>query len=84
MIGRFLIDNADAIREVRKYSDVDAIQDGMVHTANSDAVIHMRLFRAQRNLYISGFALFLALLALVLAVFILCCMHHIRLGALPN
>ncbi len=50
---------SDAIREVRKYSVADTMMEGSLHTANADAVIHMRLFRAQRNLYISGFALFL-------------------------
>jgi B-cell receptor-associated protein 31 len=50
---------ADAIREVRKYHTADLSMEVTMHTANSDAVIHMRLFRAQRNLYISGFALFL-------------------------
>lgn len=49
----------DAIREVRKYSGAESVVDIGLHTANADAIIHMRLFRAQRNLYISGFALFL-------------------------
>ena len=53
---------ADAVREVGKYSSVDAVMDGTArHAADADAVIHMRLFRAQRNLYISGFALLLFL-----------------------
>ncbi len=52
---------ADGIREVRKYSTAEDSEHmhSHVHTADADAVIHMRLFRAQRNLYISGFALFL-------------------------
>lgn len=33
----------------------------MRHAADTDAIIHMRLFRAQRNFYISGFALLLFL-----------------------
>ena len=48
----------DAIREVNKYTNADVSMERM-HNANADAVINMRLFRAQRNLYISGFALFL-------------------------
>ncbi|GMS95805.1 hypothetical protein PENTCL1PPCAC_17980, partial [Pristionchus entomophagus] len=53
---------ADAVREVGKYSGVDAALDGTArHAADADAVIHMRLFRAQRNFYISGFALLLFL-----------------------
>jgi len=50
----------DAIREVKKYSDVD-IGDAKGRIADADSLVHMRLFRAQRNLYISGFALLLAL-----------------------
>jgi len=54
----------DAIREVRKYAYVDTNLDAArtLHTADADTVTHMRLFRAQRNLYISGFALFLFLI----------------------
>jgi len=51
----------DAIREVSKYGMADSTMEAQFHTANADAVIHMRLFRAQRNLYISGFALYLCL-----------------------
>jgi len=50
----------DAIREVRKYSEANVNDSSaFAHLAQADAVLHMRLFRAQRNLYISGFALFL-------------------------
>ncbi|VDN18354.1 unnamed protein product [Gongylonema pulchrum] len=52
---------ADAIREVRKYAAEVAMEASIRHTADSENVIHMRLFRAQRNLYISGFALLLFL-----------------------
>jgi len=50
----------DATREVRKYSEVDVNMESR-RLADADAVVHMRLFRAQRNLYISGFALLLFL-----------------------
>ncbi|CAK5014000.1 unnamed protein product [Meloidogyne enterolobii] len=50
----------DATREVRKYSHIDIAKE-IPARADADAVIHMRLFRAQRNLYISGFSLLLAL-----------------------
>lgn len=50
----------DATREVRKYAEID-ITETRTRIADADAIIHMRLFRAQRNLYISGFALLLAL-----------------------
>uniref|UniRef100_A0A914W967 UBC core domain-containing protein n=1 Tax=Plectus sambesii TaxID=2011161 RepID=A0A914W967_9BILA len=61
-VGVLLLLFFDAIREVRKYSGADSIMESSLHTANADAIIHMRLFRAQRNLYISGFALFLWLI----------------------
>jgi B-cell receptor-associated protein 31 len=52
----------DAIREMRKYSD-ESVTDLHSHGAHLDSQMqmHMRLFRAQRNFYISGFALFLCL-----------------------
>jgi len=52
----------DAIREVRKYAYVDGSLERTLHTADADTVTHMRLFRAQRNLYICGFALLLFLI----------------------
>lgn len=52
---------ADAVRETGKYSHADAALETARHAADADAVLHMRLFRAQRNLYISGFALLLFL-----------------------
>ncbi|XP_030640387.1 B-cell receptor-associated protein 31 [Chanos chanos] len=50
----------DAFREVRKYSVTDKVD----LTNNPVAIehIHMKLFRAQRNEYIAGFALLLCLL----------------------
>ncbi|CAI5785227.1 tRNA-dihydrouridine20a/20b 20b synthase NADP+-like isoform X2 [Podarcis lilfordi] len=49
----------DAVREVRKYSNVN-LSDKTAHTsANALDHIQMKLFRSQRNLYISGFSLFL-------------------------
>ncbi|XP_040400692.1 tRNA-dihydrouridine(20a/20b) synthase [NAD(P)+]-like isoform X3 [Cygnus olor] len=49
----------DAIREVRKYSAIQVTE--KVANVNTNAIdhIHMKLFRSQRNLYISGFSLFL-------------------------
>ncbi|CAD6197171.1 unnamed protein product [Caenorhabditis auriculariae] len=49
---------ADGVRETMKYSH---LEERITRTAESDATHHMRLFRAQRNLYISGFALLLFL-----------------------
>ncbi|XP_035188348.1 tRNA-dihydrouridine(20a/20b) synthase [NAD(P)+]-like isoform X2 [Oxyura jamaicensis] len=49
----------DAVREVRKYSAIQVTE--KVANVNTNAIdhIHMKLFRSQRNLYISGFSLFL-------------------------
>ncbi|XP_029027074.1 B-cell receptor-associated protein 29 isoform X2 [Betta splendens] len=48
----------DAVREVRKYSGRDLGTDAKLQPNMFDH-LHMKLFRAQRNLYISGFAVFL-------------------------
>ncbi|XP_065161615.1 B-cell receptor-associated protein 31 isoform X2 [Atheta coriaria] len=48
----------DAIREMRKYSHHG---DGEHKHLDAEMQENMRLFRAQRNFYISGFALFLSL-----------------------
>ncbi|KAK9520789.1 hypothetical protein VZT92_020651 [Zoarces viviparus] len=48
----------DAVREVRKYSAKELGTDTKL-LPNMFDHLHMKLFRAQRNLYISGFALFL-------------------------
>lgn len=55
----------DAIREMRKYStDIKDHSHGSEHSTHLDVEMqqHMRLFRAQRNFYISGFSLFLCLI----------------------
>ncbi|XP_058834112.1 B-cell receptor-associated protein 31-like isoform X2 [Topomyia yanbarensis] len=48
----------EAIREMRKYSHTDPAEE---HHLNVGMQHSMRLFRAQRNFYISGFAIFLSL-----------------------
>ncbi|XP_035535502.1 B-cell receptor-associated protein 29 [Morone saxatilis] len=48
----------DAVREVRKYSGKEVGTDAKLQPSMFDH-LHMKLFRAQRNLYISGFAVFL-------------------------
>ncbi|XP_012149528.1 B-cell receptor-associated protein 31 isoform X2 [Megachile rotundata] len=48
----------DAIREMRKYSSPEHSDHGHL---DAEMQGNMRLFRAQRNFYISGFALFLSL-----------------------
>ncbi|XP_014262197.1 B-cell receptor-associated protein 31 [Cimex lectularius] len=49
----------DAIREMRKYSNKEHLDAS--HHLESELQISMRLFRAQRNFYISGFSLFLSI-----------------------
>nr|XP_028603018.1 B-cell receptor-associated protein 29 [Podarcis muralis] len=49
----------DAVREVRKYSNVNLSDKTAHRSANALDHIQMKLFRSQRNLYISGFSLFL-------------------------
>lgn len=57
----------DAIREMRKYSN----SEGTDHThLDAEMQGNMRLFRAQRNFYISGFALFLCLVIRRLVILI--------------
>lgn len=67
ILGLFLL---DAIREMRKYSG--APEHGDPHHQHLDAEMqgNMRLFRAQRNFYISGFALFLSLVIRRLVILI--------------
>lgn len=48
----------DAVREVRKYSGKGVNTEAKLQPNMYDHM-HMKLFRAQRNLYISGFAVFL-------------------------
>uniref|UniRef100_A0A3B3ZR15 Endoplasmic reticulum transmembrane protein n=1 Tax=Periophthalmus magnuspinnatus TaxID=409849 RepID=A0A3B3ZR15_9GOBI len=50
----------DAAREVQKYSRPEPLMDARVPNAYDH--VHMKLFRAQRNLYISGFSIFLWLI----------------------
>lgn len=50
---------AESIREVRKYSDPLDLTEVKHHAQAAETFHHMKLFRAQRNLHISGFALFL-------------------------
>lgn len=59
----------DAIREMRKYSNTDSEEHGHAHL-DREMQGSMRLFRAQRNFYISGFALFLSLVIRRLVILI--------------
>jgi len=51
----------DAFREMQKFNAVDAKASELNRNPQADALVHMRLFRAQRNLFVAGFALFICL-----------------------
>uniref|UniRef100_A0A8C6D132 B-cell receptor-associated protein n=1 Tax=Moschus moschiferus TaxID=68415 RepID=A0A8C6D132_MOSMO len=48
----------DAVREVRKYSSTHTIEKSSASRPAACEHTQMKLFRSQRNLYISGFSLF--------------------------
>lgn len=48
---------SDAVREMRKYSSEEY---DLLENPKAEMQAHMKLFRAQRNFYISGFALLLS------------------------
>jgi B-cell receptor-associated protein 31 len=50
----------DGIRDVLRYSK-PLTTDDLRTNPNAETVLHMKLFRSQRNFYIAGFALFLCL-----------------------
>ncbi len=52
---------SDSIRDVRRFSDHQGEEIDLRNNPSAEAVVHMKLFRAQRNFYIAGFALFLFL-----------------------
>lgn len=56
LIGVLILCLLDAIREMQKYSNIDPADHQHL---DAEMQGNMRLFRAQRNFYISGFALFL-------------------------
>ena len=56
LIGVLVLCLLDAIREMQKYSSIEATEHQHL---DAEMQGNMRLFRAQRNFYISGFALFL-------------------------
>lgn len=56
LVGVLVLCLLDAIREMQKYSDIEK---GEHQHLDAEMQGNMRLFRAQRNFYISGFALFL-------------------------
>ena len=58
----YIIYSVDSIREIMKYQKIDTAQMDLKNNPQAETMAHMRLFRAQRNLYISGFSLFLLML----------------------
>lgn len=69
LFGILVIFLLDAIREIRKYSNPEKTENQHAHL-DAEMQVSMRLFRAQRNFYIAGFALFLALVIRQLVVLI--------------
>lgn len=67
LIGILVLFLLEAIREMRKYSQHEHLGD--VHL-NVEMQHSIRLFRAQRNFYISGFAIFLVLVIRRLVILI--------------
>ena len=49
------------MREINKYEDVRGDEPDLRNNPAAEAILQMKLFRAQRNMYIAGFALFLFL-----------------------
>jgi len=62
MVAILLILFIDAIREVIKYTQPEFAVVNLMNNLNTKDHVMMNMFRAQRNLYISGFALFLLLI----------------------
>lgn len=50
----------DSIRELRKYSEISAEERDKYTNLDSEMLIQLRLFRAQRNFYVCGFTLVLS------------------------
>ncbi|KAG5318390.1 BAP31 protein, partial [Pseudoatta argentina] len=69
LLGVLVLFLLDAIREMRKYS-MNLDHTDHHHQLNLEMQENMRLFRAQRNFYISGFALFLSLVIRRLVILI--------------
>jgi len=67
LLGILVLFLLEAIREMRKYSHADAAAE---HHLNVEMQHSMRLFRAQRNFYISGFSIFLTLVIRRLVILI--------------
>ena len=59
-IARQLCLWTDGVRDVYRYS-VPISAEELRNNPAAETMLHMKLFRAQRNFYIAGFALFLCL-----------------------
>ena len=49
----------DSVKDIMKYGEVSAEAPDLTNNPMAESVNNMKLFRAQRNFYIAGFALFL-------------------------
>ncbi|KAF5288070.1 hypothetical protein FQR65_LT12120 [Abscondita terminalis] len=70
LLGVLVLFLLDAIREMKKYSHMGEGHDGAHQHLDAEMQGNMRLFRAQRNFYISGFSLFLSLVIRRLVILI--------------
>lgn len=69
LLGILVLFLLDAVREMRKYSNIEGDEHGHAHL-DREMQGSMRLFRAQRNFYIAGFSLFLSLVIRRLVILI--------------
>ena len=60
---------SDGVRDVYRYSTPVSADEIRTNPA-AETLLHMKLFRSQRNFYIAGFALFLSLLVFVLVLWL--------------
>ena len=51
----------DSVMQERKYARIETSQADLTKNPHAEVQAHMKLFRAQRNCYITGFALFMLL-----------------------
>uniref|UniRef100_A0A915IEJ0 Endoplasmic reticulum transmembrane protein n=1 Tax=Romanomermis culicivorax TaxID=13658 RepID=A0A915IEJ0_ROMCU len=74
----------DAIRDINKYGYIDVPIPEQYQLHQADTTIHMRLFRAQRNFYISAFAIFLHLICRRMLDLVLTGESTFGVGATPS
>ena len=63
--GAVIVLLSDGVRDVYRYSSPVTAEE-IRNNPTAETMLHLKLFRAQRNFYIAGFALFLCLLVFVI------------------